>query len=134
MKKILRTFIFYLAALKIAAAVINTISFENGLKTWVLAALALTVFEYFLKPIAKILFLPINIITLGLLRWVINVIGLYLVTLIIKGFSISPFYLGSFTWNGFTLPAIRLSTVLSYVLCSLVINLAITALKWLTKK
>ncbi|MBU2592698.1 phage holin family protein [Patescibacteria group bacterium] len=130
----LRTFALYLVALKIAAAVINTVSFENGSKTWLLTALALTIFEYFLKPIAKILFLPINILTLGLLRWVINVIGLYLVTLAVKGFSVSSFYLDSFTWNGFSVPAVRLSTILTYVFCSFVINLAITVLKWLIKK
>lgn len=134
MKKILRTFVLYLVALKATALITSSISFNGGAKTWLLAALGLTAFEYFLRPVAKILFLPINLITLGTLRWVINVIGLYLITLIVKGFLISPYHFPGLNWNGITVSPMKLSLLLTYIFSSLLINLIVTLFKWLIKK
>jgi putative membrane protein len=131
MKKILKLLVFNLIALRLTAEIIPSISFSPGLKTILLAALALTGFEYLLKPIAKILFLPINILTLGTLRWVINVIGLYLVTLFVDGFSVSAYSFPGLNWQGLIIPAISFSLVLTYILVSFFINLVTTLLSWL---
>ncbi len=133
MKKILKTTLISLIALKISAWIITSLHFEQGPKSLVLAALALTGFEYLIKPIAKILFLPINIITLGTLRWVINVIGLYLVTIFVKGFNLSAYYFSGFNWQGIVIPPINFSLIATYVITALLINLNITLITWLLK-
>jgi len=133
MKKLIKTFVINAIALQLTAEIIPTVSF-SPIKTALLgAAVGLTVFEYFLKPIAKVLFLPINLLTLGLLRWVINVIGLYLVASTIQGFTINPYYFPGFNWKGIVLPAIQLSLLMTYILVSLIINLIVTIFRWLFK-
>jgi len=134
MKKILKTTLISLIALKTTALIIDSLIFAQGLRSLLLAALALTGFEYLLKPIAKILFLPINILTLGTLRWIINVIGLYLVTIFVEGFSLSAYNFSGITWQGVIIPAVRLGLIPTYILTSLLINLNITLVTWIFKK
>lgn len=134
MKKLLRTIVINIIALRVTALIISSIRFDSGWKAVFWAALGLTLFEYLLKPVAKILFLPINILTLGTLRWVINVIGLYLVTMFVEGFSISQYYFPGINWRGLIVPPIKFSLLLTYIIVSLVINLVITAFRWLFKR
>lgn len=130
MKKLLRTIILNIAALYLAAVIIPSIVFEQGIKTIFSAALALTIFDYFLKPIARILFLPINLLTLGLLRWIINVISLYLITNFINDFSIGFYHFPGINQNGFIIPSLDFSVPITYIITSFVINLTITTLRW----
>ena len=52
----------------------------------------LTLFNMFIKPIIKILTLPINLITLGLFSLVINGAVFWYLGTFIQGFSVSTFY------------------------------------------
>jgi len=135
MKKILRNFVLNIIVLKTVDFFIpNILFFSQGFKTVLLTALALTVFEYFIKPIAKLLFLPINILTLGLLRWVINVIGLYLVTMFVDGFSLRPYIFPGLSWQGIIIPSINFSILATYIFVSLSLSFTIIVLKWVIKK
>jgi putative membrane protein len=58
--------------------------------TLILASIVLTVLNTFAKPILKVLFLPVNIVTLGLFSVVLNVFLLWLVTFLVPGFDIEP--------------------------------------------
>jgi len=134
MKKLLRNFVLNIIILKIVELVLLSLSFSYGFKTVLSAALALTIFEYFIKPIAKFLFLPINILTLGLLRWVINVVGLYLVTIFVDGFSLIPYAFPGLNWQGIIIPSTNFSVLATYILVSLSLSLTTIILKWVIKK
>ncbi len=56
--------------------------------TLILASVVLTLLQKIAKPILKLLFLPINIVTLGLFSLVINVFLLWLATFLVPGFKI----------------------------------------------
>ncbi|MBP7768598.1 phage holin family protein [Candidatus Woesebacteria bacterium] len=66
-----------------------TVSFYNWI-TLVVASLVVTILFSLIKPILKILLLPINIITLGMFSSVLNTLLLYLAIFIVPGFSIEP--------------------------------------------
>lgn len=57
---------------------------------WV--ALFLGLVNMFIKPLLILLTLPINILTLGLFTFVINAILILLASSVIKGFSVSGFW------------------------------------------
>lgn len=57
--------------------------------TLLIASLVMVVVNKFVKPIVKLLFLPINVVTLGLFSVVINVLMLWLVTYLVPGFQIT---------------------------------------------
>ncbi len=61
---------------------------------WValLAAIMLSIVNFFVKPVLLILTLPINILTLGLFTFVINALMILLVSAIVSGFVIDGFW------------------------------------------
>jgi len=132
-KKHLRSFVFNLIALWLVAQFIQGVSFVGGYQTLLLAALALTLVNLLVRPLIKLLLLPINLLTLGAFRWLVNVITLYLVTLLVPQFKISGFLFPGFTYQGFIVPAIYLTSFWVYVLSSFFLSLITSFLFWLRK-
>lgn len=134
MKKIIRYWFINLIGILLVSSIITSISFVGGWQTIGLVSLAITLFELILKPIIRILLLPINIITLGLARSLINVVGLYLTTTAIAGFKISPYVFPGGDWNGFTAPQATPSLFLTYLVISILLNLSFSIILWIVKK
>ncbi len=104
MKKVLRLVLFYSIAIYSISRFSTGLSYGDNIKTLFLASAALTAATFFVKPILKLITLPINFITLGLSSWLIDVLMLYAVTIIVPGFSINSFVLNEFYYNGFVIP------------------------------
>ncbi len=60
--------------------------------TALLVALVLGIINVTIKPVAKLLTLPINILTLGLFGLLINGLALYLAAYLVEGFSIATLW------------------------------------------
>jgi len=134
MKKILRSWFINTIVLKILAELITSIEFGEGAKTLFLAALMLTLFEFFLKPVLKILLLPVNILTLGLLRWVINVLGFYIVSFLVPSFIIATYNFPGAIKNGLVIPPVEFSLFATFILISFCFNLFVVTARWILKK
>ncbi len=76
----------------------------NSFLTAIIVALVLAVINMFIKPIVAILTLPINILTLGLLSFIINGLFILIASNLVDGFTV-----GGFLW------AVIFSIVLSIV-------------------
>ena len=74
-----------------------------------------------LRPLLNLLLLPLNLITLGLFRWVTNVLVFYLVTLVSPYLSVT----------GFTFNHVYLSRFWVLVLASFLISLIHSTVRWL---
>jgi len=109
------------------------IEFLNGYQTIALTALVLTILGTLVKPLIKILLIPINLLTLGAFRWLINVITLWLVTLVVPQFKIGSFVFQGLNWNGFIIPSFFMARFWAFVLASLFISLVTSFVLWLTK-
>lgn len=57
-----------------------------------IVALVLALINITLKPLAKLIALPLNILTLGLFNLIINAIFLYLIAYLVDGFTIIGFW------------------------------------------
>lgn len=64
----------------------------SGFGAALIAALVLGLINTFLKPVLILLTLPINILTLGLLTFVINALLIMLTSAIVSGFSVDGFW------------------------------------------
>jgi putative membrane protein len=94
--------------------------------TWsayLVASLVFVVFNFVLSPIIKLLLLPINLLTLGLFRWLTNVLVLYLFDLVYDGIKISAFNYPGMTTPLLALPPAHLSLFWVLVLTSLIMSL-----------
>jgi len=125
MKSLLQKVIVNLIAIFVASQLISGIRWGDDLKTLILAAIVLSLANAFLRPILKLYFLPINVITLGLFGWLINVLIIYLTTLLVPGFEIVPFSLNVLGTN------FVLNQFLAYVFVSFFLNLITTVTSWL---
>lgn len=79
------------AAIIVASYMIDGIRVA-GVFSAIFAAAALGIFNAFFRPIALILTLPVNILSLGLFTFVINAVMLKLASGIIPGFDVHGFW------------------------------------------
>ncbi len=133
-KKYFRFFLINFFSLWLVAYIFAGVSFVGGWQTIALAALVLTLLGTLVKPLVKLLLLPVNLITLGAFRWLVNVIVLWLVTFIIPQFQIKGFLFEGTNYQGFIIPSFYVATFWAFVLSSLVISLATSLTLWLIKK
>jgi len=86
------------AAIMLTSYLIDGISVD-GIPSAFLAAAVLGILNVFLRPIALILTLPVNIISIGLFTFVINAFMLIITSELIPGFNVKGFWtaiIGSF--------------------------------------
>jgi putative membrane protein len=117
MKKLLKFTLLFTFALQTTHLLTKNIHYQDDLWILIKVSLVLAIFELLLKPIIKLVLLPINIITLGTFRTIINTLGLYLATFLIYSFEIKNFYLFDYHLIGFW------SVFFTSLIISLLLNL-----------
>ncbi len=122
MKYILRVFLFNVFALWLTSQILPSLVISGGWQVTMIAGLFLSLLTLVVSPILKILFIPINILTFGLLSWVINVAVIYLLTLIVSSVEIRSFQFPGASWGGFVIPA----TFVTYPLALIITSLTVT--------
>lgn len=96
---------------------------EGGKQNLVLAAVVLTVINTLVRPLLKLLLLPINIISFGLFRWVINVLSLLLLTFVVDQVKFIGFVFPGLNQYGVILPQINFSPLGSLIVGSFLLTL-----------
>jgi putative membrane protein len=134
MKRHLRSFAINLASLWLVSQVLPGMSYGANYQTLLIAAFVLTIVNLIVKPLVNLLLLPINLLTLGAFRWLVNVASLYLVTILVPQFQITSFKFSGFVYQGFVIPPLELSVILVFILASFFISLTTSFLFWLVKK
>lgn len=86
-ESMIRSIVITGVTLGILAWLVPTVGFSS-FATLIIASLVLTILFAIVRPILKLLFLPINIITLGLFSGLINIFLLWLGTYLVPGFYI----------------------------------------------
>lgn len=77
-------------ALFVVSYLVPGVKFDS-LTAIVVAAIVIGVVNTFIKPVFQILFLPLSIVTLGITAFLINVLLLWGVSFVVKGFYIDTF-------------------------------------------
>ena len=131
MKKIIKNTLIFAISLFLAGQIWQNLNFSRGWETYLLVAVLLAVFEKFLKPIIKLLLLPINILTLGLFRSFINLFTLYLTVYFVPSFTVSPIHTNHLPLFG---PAsLSFGLFVSYLVLSITIYLIFSILRKILK-
>lgn len=131
MKSLIRMLLLNIAVVFFAAWVLPGLSYSGDFTILILAAAVLGIINLIVRPIVKLVTLPINLLTLGIFSWVTNVLMLYLVTRLIPGFEVSAFYFGGLNYAGLSLSAMEVGLFSSYVISSFVISLLTSTFGWL---
>jgi len=78
-------------AVALTAYLLPNVEIDSFL-TAIIVAFVLAVINTFIKPIVAILTLPINILTLGMLSFVINGLFILLASNLVNGFTVTGFF------------------------------------------
>lgn len=134
MKSILRSFLINgLALWLVSQALPGSMNFSRGTETLLFTAFVLGIINLFVRPLLKLFLLPINLLTLGAFRWVVNVLSLYLVTVVVTDFKIQNFFFPGFSYNVVTVPSLFLTGFWAFVLVSFSLSIISHFLFWLSR-
>jgi putative membrane protein len=129
MKYLVRSFLFNVFALWFTSQIIPSLVIKGDWRIVLISGLVLSILMFIVKPILKILFIPINIITFGLLSWFINVIVIYLLTILVSQVEIRDWTFAGLKYMGFIIPAYHFNYFLTLILVSLSITFFSNLLK-----
>lgn len=132
MRWIIRQLLFHFTALMMTASIIPGFSIGNTWENIGIATVALSVINVFIKPVVKILFLPLNIVTLNLFSVVINIAVVFVLTKVVPTVTISSWDFGGIAFNGFIIPAFEFTAVYTFIAVSILITAIISLLNWVT--
>lgn len=133
MKRLVRIFLFSLFALWLTPNLIESFKIVGGIETYIVGGAILAFIHFFVKPILRLFFLPINLASLGLLSWVVNVAVLYLLTLIVPQIKISAWNFPGASFEGFIVPPYHFNQITTFILVSFVLSFTINFLSWLSR-
>jgi uncharacterized membrane protein YvlD (DUF360 family) len=131
MKKFFRHFLINAGAIWITTHILPAFIYHGGLRTLLVGTFLLMAINFLIIPLIKIMLLPINLLTLGIFAWIANVIGLYLLTIVMPQFRIVPYTFEGTQFSGFIIPAISLNILQVAIVVSLLIGVISHFLRWL---
>lgn len=131
MKTLLRYFLINLVSLYATTKYLPGLTYAGGFRSLAIGALAFMLINFILVPLLKLLFLPLNLLTVGLFAWLINVLALYALTTIVSDFQLLPYNFPGTHFLGVTLPATELSAFWVAVVASFIIGVITHFLQWL---
>ncbi len=127
-----RTISINLLGIFLASQILSgIIVYVGGYQTLLLAALVIAGVNLFVRPIINLLLLPINLITLGMFRWVSNLVTLFLATRLISNLQIRPFDFTGLNFGFLIVPAIHFTAFMSFVVATLTLTFTFHFLYWL---
>lgn len=131
-KPIIQAFLVNAMALWVADYFLTGFNIDNNVKVFSIAAGVLIVVNFAVRPLLELISFPINLITLGLFSWIINVALIYIVVLLVDGIKLSSgvLLLDKFGPLSITLPNIQLGEFLTLIVATFIIGLV----NWVLRK
>lgn len=131
MKTLIRTWVFYTLAIFLVSEIIPGFKINTDLRGLLLSGLFLALMFNFVNPVLKFLFLPINMLTLGLFSFVSQVITFYLFLVLWPDyFQIKTWEFPGFNLSGLgiTINPFTVSNLLTIILSTGLISIIIAVL------
>lgn len=131
MKFLLKHFVIYTFSLYLLQFIVSGVVISDGLPTLFVGGVLLTIMFLILKPIMNLLSFPLNIVTLGFVSTITNILILYLLTVFIPSISILPFTFQGTHIVGFIIPKIAFSTFFAYAVSAVVLVVTVSLISWI---
>lgn len=132
MRHLFRVFIFSFFALFITSFWNGGFILPDDSATFVKAALALTILFVLVRPLMKIVFLPLNLLTFGLFSFILYLFFLHVLASGYGFFTIKAWEFEGFTFSFLTVPKTTISYIYNLVLSSFSLSSIINLLDQMT--
>jgi len=121
-------------SLFILTLILPGVTVAGGYTTYIIGGLFLAVMFKVLKPMLNLISLPLNLITLGMFSFLINVFIFYLATVLVPDISINSFTFEGASFGGFVIPRVSLNIFFAYIAASFLHVSIVSTLHWLIKR
>ncbi|MDO8488331.1 MAG: phage holin family protein [bacterium] len=132
LRLLLRTIGINLASIYITAQILSSvISYVGGYQTLFMAAVVIAVVNLFVKPIVTLLLLPIHLVTLGVFRWIANLVTLYIVTWLVPNLQIHAFAFPGLNLHYLIIPATNFSAFGAFIISTITLTFTFHFMYWI---
>lgn len=131
MKTLLAKIAINTLSLFLVSLLFSGLRISGGFTNFLIAGALLTLFSTILDPIVKIVTLPFNLLTLGLLSFLTTLAALFVTTLFFSALSVHAFTFDGFSAFGISIGRIHFSSLLSLIVISATIYILNRALAYL---
>lgn len=129
---VLRSIAINLACIFVCAQILSgIISYVGGYQTLLFAAFIISAVNLFVRPIINLLLLPINIMTLGVFRWISNLATLYIVTWLVPNLQIHAFVYPGLDLKYLIVPPLHFSPFGAFIVATLTLTFTFHFIYWL---
>lgn len=107
---------------------------QGGITTVLLSGFVLLLIQRLVKPILQVLTLPLNLITAGLFSFVINIVTLYILTLLVTSIRVVPFTFPGLAVGDFIIPKMHFGSGLAaFAAVSIVLTVIQNFIEWVER-
>lgn len=133
MKSLIKKYIINLLAVYLISRLVNAVVISDNGYTYFYASLFLSLLLMLVKPVINLIMLPLNLLTLNMTSWLLNIIIVYVWIILSPGVSVSSWYfsggnLGPLMFAPVTFPRWQV-----IILTGILLTLIIRFLNWLLK-
>lgn len=132
MKSLLRNYLINFGALLATTKILPGLTYDGGIKTLFLASLVFMSINWLIVPLLRVMFLPLNLLTLGIFGWAINVVALYFLTTVLPSLKLLPYDFPGANFGFIILPPASLNLLTVAIIASFLIGLISHFLQWLS--
>lgn len=129
MKKLFRMVVFSALAIYLTSLWNKGFILPNTLAMFIKATIAITVIYYLVLPISKLVLLPLNIITLGMMSFLVYLFALHLLNSGFNFITIKDWVFNGASFLGLTVPKTSVNYFFNLVLSSFSISFVINFLE-----
>lgn len=131
MKKILRKYVIISLSLYFLTLTIKAFQIQGNLTDFLYASFIMYLLLNILKPLLNIVFFPINLLTLNLSAWLINIGIFYIWSLLVPHVKIGTWNFQGLTLGSLQISAFRLDYFFTYFALAILFRLFINFFHWL---
>lgn len=133
MKTLLKKYFVITVSLFILTQVVPAVMLKAGWKNLFYSSFILTILYYIGRPIANIIMLPINILTLNLASWVINILTFYVWTLLVSELKVEQWKFSGVNWGPISFSSYDFASWQVIILASIFLTVIIQFIDWIVK-
>jgi putative membrane protein len=133
MKTYLLGFLVQALSFVVVALLVNGLNYGHSVETLVKAAAIFGLLEVFLRPLIKILLMPFSFLTMGLLSGIGGLVTLWIMSLVVPGFSLVDTSFPGFTVYGFAISSYHVSAIFTTIIAAFIISLLSSIFFWIAK-
>ncbi|NOY15144.1 MAG: phage holin family protein [bacterium] len=131
MKRLIQRFLVTVLALYLLISYYPGLSGPSNWQSLAIAAGIYLFLEIVIKPVLKLFLIPINILTLGMASFLVNIILLYLLVILLPDINIMAFTIGPYYLGGYFIPQLTFGYWGSLALTSFLLSFTSSFLQWI---